>query len=228
MFNATNAKAAAAARLEELTDRFAAEWEDRSLDLTMTEKEELMQRLLAVLANPNATTAFVAGQYAQQSNGQPAAALGAGSPTQQPADETAALGVLMASPLVDSGVKQALRRLLNPNDPQPILVEADGTPSELVATRRERDDAKRERDTARTELADERNDTKSGSLAKQLADATAAAATSDDLVRKDVVLPLIAAVENAAGDLDTGMMTSQISGLPELDQAITDAKAAVS
>lgn len=229
MFNANNARTIVQGAIEADSDLFAAELEDRFKTMSLNDQQALMRKLREVVADPTSVSAFVAGQYAQNSSGQPAAALGAGSATtQQPADETAALEVLMASPLVDNGVKAALRRLLNPRDPQPILVEPDGTSSELVATRRERDAAKAERDAARTELADERDASKTGSLAKKLADATSAAAVPADLVRKADVQPLLADVEQAASQLSTGMLSSHIDGTVELGQAIDAAKAAVS
>lgn len=222
------ARATHATELNDKANSFFMELEDRLSAMTAAEQSALLNHLTAVVASKDATMAFTAGQYAQQNNGQPAAALGAGTAAPSAADETAALGVLMGSPLIDNGVKQALRRLLNPSDPNPLMVEADGTPSELVATRNERDTAKTERDAARQALQDEKDPSKPGSLARQLSDAQVAAVAFDDMVSKGALLPLVQAIEVAADNLDTGMMTSHISGLPELVQAIASGKAAVS
>lgn len=226
MFNATNARASAHARLEQLTDRFAAEWEDRSVDMTMNEREQLWQKLLDVISDPTATKAFTSEQNAQTTNGQPAA-LGAGS-SGQPIEANEAFQAIMANNSVDQGVKHALRRVLIPNDPDHIPVGRDGTPSELVAARQERDRAKAERDDAQAELANERDANRAGSLARQLADAQAEAAVPAEMIRKDAAQSLIAAVKTAADQLKTSMLSSHIDGIDELNAAIDAANTAVS
>lgn len=186
MFNATSGRAASKARIEEASDRLAADVTALLKDPTRSsvDNETLMQRLADVVADRSSVAAFTAGTYAQQSNGQPAAQLGAG-PVE---NETEALDVLIQSTNISNGIKAALRRLLNPRDPNPLMVEADGTPTELVSTRAERDNAKTAKDVAERKLSEERDPNKVDSLQHKLDAALAAHATPADAVNKaDVV-----------------------------------------
>ena len=165
------ARTAHVSALNDKANAFVMELEDRLDGMTTTEQSSLLDRLAAVVSDKDSTAAFTAGIYAQQSNGQPAAQLGAGSSSANPEDD--ALQVIMASTRVPQGVKAAIVRVITPSDPAFIDVESDGTPKAFRAAERERDVVKTERDEARQELQDERDPNKSGSLAKQLADVTA-------------------------------------------------------
>lgn len=108
--------------------------------------------------------------------------------------EQDAYSVLQGSSQISNGVKAALRRLLNPRDPNTLAVEDDGTPADLADAMRDRDSFKIERDSARNEkreaereLAKERDPNRNGSLAWQLAEAQDAAATPPDMVEKTAV-----------------------------------------
>lgn len=169
MFNANNARNAITAAIEAESDLFAAELEDRFENLSLTDQQALMRRLREVVADKANTAALVAGTYAQNSSGQPAAQLGAPAtdPRKKLVDALSALSV-------SQGQGQAILRIVSqPTDPGHIDVQPDGTPVELAAVRQERDAQKRRAETAEAQLERERDDTKSGSLAKLLADMTA-------------------------------------------------------
>lgn len=178
------ARTAHVSALNDKANAFVMELEDRLDGMTTTEQSSLLDRLAAVVSDKDSTAAFTAGIYAQQSNGQPAAQLGAGSSSANPEDD--ALQVIMASTRVPQGVKAAIVRVITPSDPAFIDVESDGTPKAFRAAERERDAVKTERDEARQELQDERDPNKSGSLAKQLATAQAAAAAGGGLDQAEV------------------------------------------
>lgn len=189
---------------------------------------------------------------ATNSSGQPAAQLGSGasqsstpsnssnsgsSGGSQPPTPQEALDSMMNSPLLSSGVKNALRRLLNPHDPQVIAVESDGTPVEVKALSNELRDERNENKSgtlanklkvSETKLADEQDESKPGSLAGKLKAAKAVPATPAGTVAKADVKSELDKVKAAADDLDTSMMSSKIDGLTELEQAIKDAEQLVS
>lgn len=224
MFNATNARTAVQQSIEAESDLFAAELEDRFTGMSLTDQQALMRRLREVVADPNSVNAFVAGTFAQQSSGQPAAALPSGSgPSANPEDD--ALQVIMASTRVPQGVKAAILRLITPSDPAFIDVEPDGTPKALKAAERERDAAKTERDQAKQELQNEKDPNKSGSLAKQLADAQAQAATPADMVRKADVKTLAdeakTAVDAIKPAMTGGAAAAKTDALAKVDAVIT-------
>ena len=220
------ARATHVAALNEKASAFIIELEDRLDDLTAAEQSALLDHLTVIISSRDNAGAIVAGNYAQQSNGQPAAALGSGSPSGNPEDD--ALQVIMTSSRLPQGVKAAILRVITPSDPAFMAVEDDGTPKSLRAAERERDEIKSERDQAKAELANEQNESHNGSLAHQLAAAQAAATVPDELVRKADVLGDIQAIKDKTNQLDTGMMTTRIDGLDELNQVITAAEAAVS
>lgn len=197
MFNANNARTTVQGVIEADSDLFAAELEDRFEGMSLTDQQALMRKLREVVADPASVSAFVAGTYAQDSSGNPARALGSGS-AGSIADENAALQVIMASSNVPTGVKAAIVRIITPSDPAHIQVEDDGTPKALRA-------AERERDQAKQALQDEKDPTKSGSLAKQLADAQAAVATPADMVVKATIKPLAEAAKAAADAVKPSM-----------------------
>lgn len=218
MFNATTARQTADQQFEELTDKFALEFEDRTAGMTNTEKSKLMHRLLDVMTDKNATTAFATGQYAQNSQGQPAAAIGTGQ--QPPTNEQEALAFLLASGSLPSGVKQALKRLLNPQDPAHIRVWADGTPEEVSNLRQQVADLT-------GQLAAERDPAVAGSLKQRLAAATAAANPSN-CVRKDAVKTALDAVKTALDAVKTSALSSRIEGLEEAKARVANATQLVS
>lgn len=208
MFNAMNGKAVIQARIEAASDLLAADAMAFLADPTVSEadKEAAIEAAAKIFRNRDTMAALAAGTYAQNSSGQPAAQLGSsGDSTEPNANENAALATLMASPLVDDGVKAALRRLLNPRDPAPLIVEANGTPVAVTSANNERDTAKAAKDAAEAALRDERDPAKAGSLAKQLADANATSSTPADLVRKDAVRPLAEAVKAAIEGIKPSM-----------------------
>jgi|GEM_PF-6861703 hypothetical protein len=136
-------------------------------------------------------------QFATDSSGQPAAALGAGAaPT--PNDLQEALNVILAAPGATVGQKAAMTRIFFGGADR-IEVEDDGTPKELISTRTQRDTEKRAKDTAERSLAEERDPNKANSLAAQLAAAQAAPATPADMVRKSDIEPKVQEALTALG-----------------------------
>lgn len=168
MFDATKGQQAVTDQVETLSDEFASRFDE----LPPRQQLTLLQQFNQLLDAPDQVSAFQAGTYAQNNAGQPAAQLGTGSPSSNSGNAQEGLQAILSDDNVDSGIKLALKRLLTPNDPDHIPVGRDGTPSELVAAKRERDQARTERDAARVELTNERDVNRNGSLAKQLADVT--------------------------------------------------------
>lgn len=180
--------------------------------------------------------------------GQPALALGAGGGTTPPLDENAALDTFMHSPLIDPGVKAALRRLLNPKDPDPIIVESDGTPkdlkaaqSQLAATQKQLDDvtkakdkaekdlddATKAKDKAEAQLKDEQNEGKLDSLAAKLKAAEAKAASgAPDKTKLETAFN---AVLDAADNLSARptMSGPKVTGVDELKTKVGKLKTVV-
>lgn len=156
MFNATTARQTADDIFEAGTDLFAANFEDRLNGLPISRRQTAIDRFGEVVSDDEAFNAFVDGTTTPQS-GLPA--LGTGQ--QPPTNEQEALAFLLNSGSLPSGVKHALKRLLNPQDPAHIRVGADGTPEEVS--------------NLRQQVAD---------LGRQLA---AERATAAALVRKDAV-----------------------------------------
>lgn len=238
MFNATTGRQASTAKIEARSDRIAANLEDRLTELSLDDREALMDRLDAVVASTDTTKSFVAGTYAQNSSGQPAQALGSGNTGStggsQPPTEQEALDALMNSPRLSGGIKNALRRILNPRDPEVIAVDNDGTPSDVAALttelRRERSDTTagslaHKAKEAERKLTEERDPNKTGSLAKQLADAQAAVAVPAGMLPQAEMQRHLAAIVQAEAQLHSSMLSTTIDNRPELQQAITDAQA---
>lgn len=171
MFDATKGQQAVTSQIETLSDEFASRFDE----LPPRQQLTLLQQFNQLLDAPDQVSAFQAGTYAQNAAGQPAAALGTGRPTTNAQE---GLQAILDDGAVDPGIKLALKRLLTPSDPDHIPVGRDGTPSELINTRRERDAATAEWNAARAELANERNVAYNGSLAGRLADVTAKLATA--------------------------------------------------
>lgn len=173
MFNAANGQQASDARIEEMSDQLAADAVSflQNPSIPRAHKEAAMAAAAAIFADPGQLSQLAQGTYAQNSAGQPAAALGTGDSSHANAQE--GLRAIMSDDAIDPGIKLALTRLLTPADPDHIPVGRDGTPSELVAARRERDMARTDRDAARVELTKEHDATTAGSLANRLATAIA-------------------------------------------------------
>lgn len=195
MFNASAARLSADDEFEKATDLFAAELEDRTSGLTLTERKQLITNLLAVLSDDNATKTFVAGTYAQAkaNNGSPAQALGSSGSD----PERDALQVLVSSPMVSTGQKHALQRVLaDPKDPGHLRVEADGTPAEVKKLQGEVTNLTSDANKAKQELADERDESKTGSLAAKLKAASSGTSTPGaDFVKKSELKGLVATVK---------------------------------
>ncbi|MCB9819851.1 hypothetical protein H6796_00875 [Candidatus Nomurabacteria bacterium] len=213
------ARATHVAALNEKASAFIIELEDRLDDLTTTEQSALIDHLTVIVSNKDSAGAIVASNYAQQSNGQPAAALGSGSSSGSTEDD--ALQAIMTSTSLPQGVKAAILRVITPSDPAFMDVESDGTPKALRA-------AERERDVVKAELANERDESRNGSLAHRLAEAQAAAAVPTNLVGKTEVKAAIRAVKSKVNELYTGMMTTRIENLDELERAVEAAETLVS
>jgi len=227
MFDATAGRQASTQKIDQLTDRFAAEFEDRMKDLSMSEQETLVEKLVDVVSGLDAARSF-----ATNAAGQPAAALGTGGAQQFDPTQITAQQALTALATHEPRLGPVLQRmalgLQSPNTPGALVVNQNGEFAELDAARREVADKERERADAVRELNEERDANHNGSLAHQLAAAQNAAATPVDAVAKATMLPLVEAVEQAASQLGTHMMTSNIDGIDELNAKVAAAKSAAS
>lgn len=196
MFNATNARTTVQQSIEADSDLFAAELEDRFQGMSLTDQQALMRKLREIVSDPSSVNAFVAGTFAQQSSGQPAAALPGGS-TPTPNDLQDALDTIMSAPGATDGQKAALKRIFFPGRDH-LDVEDDGTPKALNA-------AKEEARKAKEELQNEKDENKPNSLAKQLKDAQAQTATPADMVRKSEVKTLADEAKTAVDAIKPAM-----------------------
>ncbi len=220
MFDAAKGQQAVTDQIEARSDEFAA----RFTSLSPREQLAFLQKANELLDDPNQVLAFQTGTYAQNSAGQPAAQLGTGTTTATPTPSNAQEGLqaILGDSSVDPGIKLALRRVLTPTDPGYLPVDREGTPTELVATRQQRDQARTERDAARVELVNERDAARNGSLAKLLADVTAerdaarAAAGGYDQAAAQAALD---AVDQSIEDL-VGKMGGRVEGRSELKQKL--------
>lgn len=218
MFDATKGQQAVTDQIEARSDEFAA----RFTSLSPREQLAFLQKANELLDDPNQVLAFQAGTYAQNNAGQPAAQLGTGSPSSNSGNAQEGLQAILSDDNVDSGIKLALKRLLTPNDPDHIPVGRDGTPSELVAAKRERDQARTERDAARVELTNEHDVNRNGSLAKQLADVTTerdAARAAAGGYNQTAAQAALDAVDQSIEDL-VGKMGGRVEGRNELKQQL--------
>lgn len=204
MFDATAGRNATIKKIELDTNRFAAEVEDRMSDLSLSEQEALVKKLLEVVSSVDSARNFTVGQTARR-------ALGTGQYT----DAQEGLQAILNDSSVDLGTKQALRRLLTLADHDHIAVSSDGTPSELIATRHERDAAQRE-------LENERDATHNGSLAKQLATvvaerdaARAAAGSFNETAAQSTLTKVDEAIDSLSGRLG-----GRVDGIVELKREL--------
>lgn len=220
MFDAEKGRTTVDKMIDGLTDRLAAEFEDRMNSLSMTQQEQLVEQLLAVMRDNNLAVSFAAGTYAQNSAGQPAAALGAGAaPT--PNDLQEALNVILAAPGATVGQKAAMTRIFF-GGADHIEVEDDGTPKELISTRTQRDTEKRAKDAAERSLNEERDPNKANSLAAQLAAAMARPATPADMVPKTDVKSVLEDIQQHAINLKAPL-NAAVRGKQELLDGIAAA-----
>jgi hypothetical protein len=228
MFDADKGNQKVTDHVDELTDEFAALFSD----LKPRQQQTIMSKMNELMSNPDSIDAFSAGNYAQNSSGQPAQALGAGSGggTPTPNDLQEALNVIMSAPAATAGQKAAMTRIFFPG-PDHMDVEDNGTPKELVTTRKERDDAKNAKKAAEDKLAEEQDENKSGSLAHQLkaakATPTATPATPADMVAKADVKPLVDELETLAGSL-SAPMGAKVKNKKEVTDKVAEIKAKVS
>ncbi len=224
-FNANAFMAKATTRINELSDQLAFEIGERLNESTTDEMTAMMEELLAIVRNKDATQRLIHGEFAQNNAGQPALQLGGGSTSHgQITDSSKAYAVIQADPDVDSAIKQALRRIMIDKDPQYIPVDRNGTPTEIIGLEKQVKDLKAERDAAQDELAKERDPKKTGSLAEQLEAAKKAtsAPAPADMVKKDDVKKAVDMVKKAVGELGAQRkgLGAELTGKPELDKAV--------
>lgn len=201
-FNAAAARTVADKALNTESNSFALELEDRFATMTLTQRQALMRKLRDVVADEATAAAFAAGTYAQDNSGQPAKALGTGSPS---IDEKEAWKVIMASGMYSKGQKNAAARIFAPSgDANRFEVETDGTPTEIKGQNKTITDLTTERDTFRKQLDDTKDPKVAGSLAQQLEAAKAKTAPAN-LVDKTVLVPKIAELRKKVEALSDGI-----------------------
>lgn len=154
MFNATTGRNKSDQMIEDLSDLLAADVQDFLNDAAIdrTTKENLMRNMAEMVKLRSTALAVATGTYAQNNLGRPAAAIGTGQ-GQHPTTEQDALAFLMQAGSIPVGVKQALKRLMNTQDPAFIPVGPDGTPIEVGQLRQQVTTLTHERDDARHQLA---------------------------------------------------------------------------
>lgn len=212
LFDATKGKKVVSDEVETLSHEFAALFDD----LPPRKQREVLDKMNAILVNSDSIDALTAGTYAQDSSGAPAKALGSAATSGTPSDSGEALKVILADTTVDEGFKHLLRRGYDQSAPDHIVVERDGTPKELLATRKERDAAKTAQKAAEDKLAEQLDDTKSGSLAEQLKKAKASPpAPAADVVKKS---DMKASLEDIKTDVEAlkGKVGGNVTGKKEL------------
>lgn len=137
-------------------------------------------------------------QLATNSTGRPAKALG-GTGSTSPMTLQEALD---ATPHVTNGMKIAIAKILNVDKDDKanyMAIDYDGTPTELKNTRVERETQKVRADKAEKELAETKDESKDGSLAKQLKDAKAgkpATTPFDETKVRAALIEALAAVDS--------------------------------
>ena len=140
MFNATNGAAASQARIEKASDQLAAD-AIAFLDnpgIARAVKEEALKAAASIFASPEALTSLAAGEFTQNSAGQPALQLGsANAPT--PAELAKSIKDFVAA---NNGLRPeqadlAMRALLPPGDRGHIKAEAGGEPAGIADLRDE-------------------------------------------------------------------------------------------
>ena len=210
MFNATNGKIASDQRIEALSDQLAADATSYLSNpaIPRAKKEAAIEAAAAIFADPDSLDQLGAGTFAQNNQGRPAAAIGTG---QQPTTEQEALAFLLESGSLPSGMKQALKRLLNPADPDHISVGADGTPSEVGSLRQQVLDLT-------VELQKERDPQNHGSIAHQLAAAQAAGNPANTISKADATSALDT-IKTAVEGLQAkpGLLRGVVDSQPALD-----------
>lgn len=197
-FNANRAMTAASKKIDKLSDQLAFEIRERLQDPVSTNDDMIafLKALLDVARSKESARQLIAGTFAQSNSGQPAAQLGAGqgggtqpSPTPGQVTPQQALQVLAADPRF-AGIGVMLQRaalsIQNPGNPAGVDFDANGDDLRIAQLRQELAQVGNDRDAAVAELREERDDTKSGSLAQQLATAQAAAAAGGGLDQAEV------------------------------------------
>lgn len=239
---------AAAARQDELDAKASALVNllgTRLDSLDEAGQDALFESLQAVMASNDSTAAVAAGTFAQNAAGTaPAQALGAGSGQPYPANITADQALQVLQQHLGQGEQMLLRRLtLPPGSNSRIDVDPQGDDVRIGRLRQQLTDKEAETTTLRGTLtrimldqgltAPAGNSAFPNDAAQQVAQVvqdkvSAAGATPADHVAKATITPLVNAIETAAGNLSSSMVSSQIAGKVELDQAVTAAKTAVS
>lgn len=195
MFDADKGNHKVEREIDGLTDEFAALFRD----LSLRKRRELITKMNQMMSEPDSVDAFVAGTYAQDSSGQPARPLGSGS-GQSDTDELNAAWTLILGKLPQPQ-RAAILRITTPTDPAFIDVETDGTPKELVTSRQEVKTQKDRADKAERELADAKDESKDGSLAKQLKDAKATPGSLDETKFRKALDDALQAVDQIHGSV---------------------------
>lgn len=221
MFDKGQGQKALTDEVDRRSDEFAALFDD----LTPRQQLVFLEKANLLLVDPDSVDAFNSGTYAQNSNGQPAAALGSGSSggAPVPADLQQALQVIGADSRVTPGMMTAVGRVLSdPNDAGHMAVEPDGTPTELKNARTERDNAKTAKDAAEKELREQKDENHTGSLAQKLRDALAAPPAPAGTVNKAAVK---AQVDHLAGlaNAKKSMVKSADAVVPATDADVLKA-----
>jgi hypothetical protein len=220
MFDAEKGNRKVTDEVDKLSDEFAALFEE----LPPREQRELLKKANEMMSDKDSVSAFSNGTFAQNSSGQPAAQLTSGNSSSPSITDDEALQVIMTSSKLPDGVKALIIRAITPSDPNYLPVEKDGTPKELAATRKERDDAIRERDAATSKLNDEKDENKSNSLAQQLKAAKATSATPEDMVKKTEVVKMLKQLRKTVDDIKPyplkGGTASKDAALKAVDEEV--------
>jgi len=189
MFDADKGRQASDKAIETASNQLAADAVDFLADPTIdtATKKKAIEEAAAIFANRSSIVSLATGTYAQNTAGQPAAALGAGGSQFDPTQITAqqALAALAGhEPRLGAVMQRMALGLQSPNAPGALVVNQNGEFAELETARREVADKERERALAVRELDEQRDPAHVGSLAHQLAAAQATPTAPADMVAK--------------------------------------------
>jgi len=203
-FSATAGQAKVTGQIDDASDEIAAGILSLEGDPTLNNNIVAtgLKAVAEIVNDRDAFIAFAAGTHTQGNSGQPAKALGTGSPVVAPTTEKEAVGYLLGSGSLPVGIKAALRRILVKGDPDFIEVGVDGTPTAVGKL-------EQELMTARADLQQEKDASYAGSLAQQLAAARAAKPAKPlvpgDMVAKASLAPKAAELKKKVAALSDGI-----------------------